>query len=179
MKIPRQVSALQDLLVHWPLASSLFQENGHPWATPLFSTTSSGKLTRDQSDQLPPSEFNSLIPFYLLHLFHTHTYKSLCWEKEEKMICALTYFFFKMYVGPSLLCEFVTVHKQVVDIVGWEAVRAGVYLIKFGQQEWELKGGLKHLRGRAGRYVLKWTPWVKSHVLKNLIIHNFIIEKTL
>ena len=51
----------------------------------------------------------------------------------------MTYFFFKIYLGPGLLGESVSIHQQVVDIVGGEAVGAGIHLVKPGQQQRELK----------------------------------------
>lgn len=54
-------------------------------------------------------------------------------------MCALTYLFFKMYLGPGVLGEPVPVYEQVVDVVGREAVGAGVQLVKPGQQPWELE----------------------------------------
>lgn len=90
-----------------------------------------------QSLQLPPSKLKSPIPSKHLHFFCTYTQTFR--EEEEKTTCALTYFFSKMYLGPGLLSESVSIHKQVVDIVGWKAVGAGVHLIKPGEQQRELR----------------------------------------
>lgn len=122
-----------------------------------FAIISSEKLQLIITPSALFSKFKSPIPFYLRHFFHTRTHKLLSWEEEEKTTCALTYFFFKMYLGPSLFGEFVSIYQQVIDIVGWEAVGAGVHLIKHGEQLRELKGSSKQVSGRPGRHVLKGT----------------------
>lgn len=53
-----------------------------------------------------------------------------------------------MYLGPAFLGEFVSTYKQMVDIVGREAVGACILLIKLGQQQWELKASSKQGGGR-------------------------------
>ena len=73
---------------------------------------------------------------------------SIFGRKKRKTICALTYFLFKMYLGPAFLGEFVSTYKQMVDIVGREAVGACILLIKLGQQQWELKASSKQGGGR-------------------------------
>lgn len=44
-----------------------------------------------------------------------------------------------MYLGPGVLGEFVPIYEQVVDVMGWEAVGAGVGLVEVGNQVCELK----------------------------------------
>lgn len=79
---------------------------------------------------------------FSFYISYTHTHTPLYFERK-KTICTLTYFFFKMYLGPGLLGEFVPTYKQVVDIVGWKAVGAGVHLLKLGKQLWQMKRKFK------------------------------------
>lgn len=101
-----------------------------------FSIISSHKLTR--AHKLTGSHSASLNPQFPLisYISFTHIQTNIYFErKKRKTICALTYFLFKMYLGPALLSEFVSTYKQMVDIVGREAVGACILLIKPGQQQ--------------------------------------------
>ena len=53
-----------------------------------------------------------------------------------------------MYLGPGILSEFVSIYKQVVDVVGWEAVGARILLIKPGKQQRKLKADSKQGGGK-------------------------------
>lgn len=84
-----------------------------------------------------------------------------------------------MYLGPALLGEFVSTYKQMVDIVGREAVGACILLIKLGQQQWELKASLKNREEAGFKMRISEQLRSRSYFKESYHPENLIIKITI